>query len=305
MSASSLTSSPNHSPPSGGAQNRSFGASYVGGLWTLYLLTLRQHMHGRRWMVMAVLFLVPAGLAILLRAIADEVPPLSLEFMLAMMLMPQVLLPLTSLLYASGMIQDEQEEQTITYLLIRPIPKWALYLAKLAATLTTTVLVTVVFTLLTYAAIYVGGEGSPDNVVVRAFKAAAIHSLAVVAYCCLFGLLSLVVNRVLVVGILFTAVVEGLLANLPFSLRLGTVIYYTRLIAYRELPFLIPRWDEEIENRTALVWQLDVARDPKLLEHPQIATCFAVLLLGSLVCALLAAWICSRREFHVKTPEKA
>ena len=29
-----------------------------------------------------------------------------------------------------------------------------------------------------------------------------------------------------------------------------------------------------------------------------------VLLVGSLVCTILAAWLCSRREFHVKTPEK-
>ena len=43
-----------------------------------------------------------------------------LEFLLAFMFIPQLLLPLVALLYASGMIQDEQEEQTITYLLDPP-----------------------------------------------------------------------------------------------------------------------------------------------------------------------------------------
>ena len=33
------------------------------GLWTLYALTLRQHLHGKRWMIMALLFLLPAALA--------------------------------------------------------------------------------------------------------------------------------------------------------------------------------------------------------------------------------------------------
>ena len=42
-----------------------------------------------------------------------------------------------------GIVQDEQEEQTMTYLLIRPIPKWALYSVKLLATLTTTVILAV------------------------------------------------------------------------------------------------------------------------------------------------------------------
>ena len=75
-----------------------------------------------------------------------NVPPEALEFMLVMMFMPQALLPLVALLYASGIIQDEQEEQTITYLLMRPIPKWAIYTVKLLAAMTTTAVLVVVFT---------------------------------------------------------------------------------------------------------------------------------------------------------------
>ena len=70
------------------------------------------------------------------------------------MFIPQALLPLVALVYASGILQDEQEGQTITYLLIRPIPKWALYIVKLLATITMAILLTAVFTALTYAAIY-------------------------------------------------------------------------------------------------------------------------------------------------------
>jgi hypothetical protein len=29
-----------------------------------------------------------------------------------------------------------------------------------------------------------------------------------------------------------------------------------------------------------------------------------ILLVASVVCSMLAAYLCSRREFHVKTPEK-
>jgi ABC-type transport system involved in multi-copper enzyme maturation permease subunit len=58
---------------------------------------------------------------------------------IAFMFIPQAILPLLALVYASGIVRDEQEEQTMTYLLICPIPKWALYLGKLFATLTTTI----------------------------------------------------------------------------------------------------------------------------------------------------------------------
>src|SRR5581483_7889528 len=92
-------------------------------LWTLYTLTLRQHMRGKRWIVMTLLFLIPAGLAILARVTNPDAPMIFIEFTLAFMFIPQALLPLIALLYSSGVIQDELEEQTITYLLIRPIPR--------------------------------------------------------------------------------------------------------------------------------------------------------------------------------------
>jgi hypothetical protein len=37
------------------------GISFIA-LWTLYTLTFRQHLHGRRWIVMGVLFLLPPAL---------------------------------------------------------------------------------------------------------------------------------------------------------------------------------------------------------------------------------------------------
>ena len=52
-------------------------------------LTLRQHLHGKRWMVMGVLFLLPAGLAVIARATAPDVPSVGLEFLLAFMFIPQ------------------------------------------------------------------------------------------------------------------------------------------------------------------------------------------------------------------------
>jgi ABC-2 type transport system permease protein len=273
-------------------------------LWTLYTFSLRQHRHGKRWIIMAALMLLPAGLALLVRNTAHNVPGVTLEFVFAFMLIPQALLPLVALIYASGMIQDEQEEQTITYLLIRPIPKWALYVTKLLATLTVAVALTVVFTSLTYAVIYWGADSHGQNIPLRCLKACSIHATAVVAYCCLFGLISLMAKRILIVGILYIAIFEGLFANLAFGVRLLTVIYYTRLIAYRTLPFIVstPFGTQDFAAET---WQLDVRNDPKLLEHPQFGTCLIVLFVGSLVLTALAAFICSRREFYVKTSEKA
>jgi ABC-2 type transport system permease protein len=270
--------------------------------WALFVLTLRQHLHGRRWIVMGVLFLLPAGLAILIRSTAPDAPPMVIEFLLAFMFIPQALLPLVALVYASGIIQDEQEEQTLTYLLIRPIPRWAIYLVKLLATLTTTVVLTAVFTALTYAALYLGGTSGLADVWRRCLTAVGVHSLSVAAYCCLFGLIGLYTRRALIAGILYAAVIEGLLANLPFGLRFVTVIYYARIMAYRSMDFTFTDRGRT-HDLAADAWQLDVRNDPGLEAHPTLQTCVLVLAIAALACAAIGALMCARREFHVKTPE--
>ena len=302
-SAVSIGSIDENRPTTSTKGRRPEGSAFTA-LWALYGLTLRQYLHGKRWMVLAALFLLPAGLALLMRLTAHNVPSGALEFLLVFMFVPQAILPLVALLYASGMIQDEQEEQTITYLLIRPLPKWALYTVKLLATMTTAIVLTVVFTAVTYAVIYLGANASGENIPLQCLKAMAIHSLAVAAYCCLFGLLSLVTKRSLVAGILYIVVVEGVLANLPFGIRLMTVIYYTRLIAFRSLGFVIST-PHGTHNIAAEAWQFDVAKDPSLIEHPQLVACLIVLIVASLICSALAAFIFSQREFHVKTPENS
>jgi ABC-2 type transport system permease protein len=257
-------------------------------------------------MVLAALFLTPAVLAAVVRATAPDVPPIIVEFLFVFMFIPQALLPLVALLYGSGIIQDEQEDQTFTYILVRPLSKWAIYLVKLLATVTTTVVLSAVFTSLTYVVIYVGADVGEENIPLRCLKAVGVHALAVAAYCCLFGLMSLLTRWTLVLGFLYAALFEGLLANLPFGVRLLTIIYYTRLIAYRSMEFLLARPGPAGTRKVdiaAEAWQLDIKSDPNLLQHPSLTTCLTVLLVASFLGAVLGAFLCSQREFHVKTPE--
>jgi ABC-2 type transport system permease protein len=261
-------------------------------------------------MVMAGHCLLTIGLVVLVRWTAppmakDSLGPM-LEFVFVFMFIPQAALPLLALVYSSGIVRDEMEEQTMTYLLIRPIPKPALYLVKLFATLTTTLVLTALLTVVAYAFVYTGVDAGQENVTHRCIEAVKVHSLAVVAYCCLFALVSLLTKQALMVGVLYIVVFEGVLANMPFSIRLATVIYYTRLIAYRAMKFVIPTPDgERTQDLAANAWQLDIRNDPSLLLHPDSSTCVTTLLTASAVCAILGAVLFSQREFYVKTPEKA
>ena len=89
---------------------------------------------------------------------------------------------------------------------------------------------------------------------------------------------------------------------MPFGLRFITVIYYTRIIAYRSMEFTFTVHGRR-EDLAAAAWQIDVNKDPNLLDHPTLGNCVLVLGVASLVFIALGALLCARREFHVKTPD--
>src|SRR5262249_33282543 len=127
-----------------------------GALAVLFVLTLRQHLRGRRLIVVCLLFILPSVLAVIIKLTAQLRPGDlgKVEFVLVLNLLPSALATLTALLYAAGIVRDEVEEQTLTYLLLRPLPRWALYITKLLATILVTSLLTGMFTVLTMAVIY-------------------------------------------------------------------------------------------------------------------------------------------------------
>jgi len=255
-------------------------------LWPLFILSLRQHLRGRRLLVLSLLFLLPSVLAALVRVAPYPPPPDQLEFAFIFNLIPHTLATLTALLYAAGIIQDEVEGQTLTYLLLRPLPRWALYLTKLLATILVTAVLTGVFTIFAFVVIYwntpeLWGDVLPG----RAFKTAALLALAQAAYCSLFGALGLVTRRSLIAGLAYIVVFEGLLANLDFVVRKLTVMYYFRVLAVRWLG--VP----------ANEWSLDLA------VAPGSNSCLLILLGVAAVFTILGAALMMSREFRMKTPE--
>ncbi|MBI3464559.1 MAG: ABC transporter permease subunit, partial [Planctomycetes bacterium] len=230
----------------------------LSGLVALFWLTLRQHARGRRLLVLAFLFTLPVALVVLVRKLDPQVRAAEIEFAIVFHLIPHALVPLTALLYASAMIQDEVEEQTLTYLLIRPLPRWALYLTKLLATLAVTAILAGVFTTATYVAIYWGHDDFWWKVFpLRALKASLLLSLSLVGYCAIFGCISLFTSRTLAAGIGFIIIFEGILANIDFAVRRMTVMYYFRVLSLRWLAVT-----EGLSGVSADPWSLNLARAP-------------------------------------------
>jgi len=255
-------------------------------LGTLFWLTVRQQSRGLRWIIFAILFCLPILIAVGSHLFHWRVTNARLESLLVFGLIANALVPLLALIFAGGMIRNEIEEQTLTYLLVRPLPKWAIYLTKLLATVLIAFLLASVFTTLTYVAIYWGMEDLGKEIFpTRVFKTCCLLGLAILSYCSLFGCLSLFIRWSLIVGVIYILLFEGLLANIDFVLRRLTVMYYIRVLRGRWLNLS----------------EADAGLD--LSGAPTSGASVAVLVVLNLLATGLATLAFASREFRVKTPE--
>ena len=254
----------------------------------LFRMTVARLIRGRRLVVLSLLFSLPVVFALLAQHYEPRYDAAEAALILVLGLIPQTLMPLTALVYGSGMIQDEIEEQTLTYLLIRSLPRPVIYVVKLAATLFVTAAITAVFTLIAYAVVY---RSAPSDVWNRlpdeALKTIVAMCLSLAAYGSLFGLISLFVKRTLVLGVAYIILFEAVLANVDFTIRKVTVMYQFRVLTVRWLALDAKDWNIVLADAPTATWAA------------------LNLTIAAVVLTVLGALLFAGKEFRVKTPEGA
>jgi len=116
-----------------------------------------------------------------------------------------VFVPVATLVFASASLGEPNEDGTLVYLWLRPVARWRIVAAAVAATLTITV--PVVVAPMVVAALLTGA----GEALVRGTVAACV--LATVAYTGVFTWLGLRVKRALVWGLAYILVWEGFVAR--------------------------------------------------------------------------------------------
>lgn len=190
----------------------------------VFALTVRALARGRRLIVIAVLLAVPALLALAFRASEQhpDGPVFALQLFIVLIL--PVLLPLTSLIFATAALGNEIEDGTLIYVALRPISRLKLVVAKLLAA----ALVTVVPVELAVLAMYllaVQDAGNSDLLLALTFATL----FGSVAYCSLFLFLGLALpRRALIVGLGYILAWEGAAAGLSGALATLSIRRYVQ-----------------------------------------------------------------------------
>ena len=175
-----------------------------------------------------------------------------------------LLIPVTALVFASAALGDLAEDGTLVYLWLKPVERWRLVLAALAATLSIALPVAVIPA--TLAAI-IGGGGSRV-----ALGALAGSALATFGYSTVFLGLGLLVRRALAWGLAYILIWEAAVSRVARgAARLSIEVYARSLLAH-------------------------IARRSEPLFGTSITTALIVVVIISVLAVVLTVWALARDE---------
>jgi ABC-2 type transport system permease protein len=186
----------------------------------LLRFSLGQLLAGRRLLIVPLVAL-PLVLPAVFAAGADTDPTTFMLDLFRQFVLP-VLLPVVSLVFSTSAVGAELRDGTVTNILLKPLPRPAILGAKYLAAVLATLLVLLPATTAAHL-IVAGGLGSTD-LLVGMVLAGLVGALA---YCALGLLLSLLMARAVLVGLVYALLWEGAVVSVAPSASSLSIRGYT------------------------------------------------------------------------------
>ncbi len=195
-------------------------------------LSLRQFRAGKAVRLVAVFALAPVLLAAIWAINAQGVSARAFLARTFLDLLAPTIFPLAALVLANNAFGNEVADRTLPYLTMKPMSRLRIVVEKFTGASLLTVVAFLVGLVATWAVVR-ADSGVQDARVLGAMVVAAIFGL--LAYEALLLLLSLLVPRALVVGVVYALLWESVLARFLPGIRLLSVRHYTASIFVRLL----------------------------------------------------------------------
>ena len=201
---------------------------------TITRLTIRQFLRSRSIYVVLGISLLASVLAIIVQAVPGESSLRELRDIFANVLYQDLiaatLLPLATLVLATAALGDEIEDRTLQYLTLKPIGRFRIVLEKLLAVFIVMVPIIWLGIVVTWAISAFGNvEGMRDLL----WPALASSLVAIVGFGSLFLLLSMVMQRALLVGVFYVFVWETALSRFLPGIRAISIRHFTQSLFVR------------------------------------------------------------------------
>jgi ABC-2 type transport system permease protein len=163
-------------------------------------------------------------------------------------LMVATLLPLIALVFGTAALGAELEDGSAIHLLTKPIARWRIVTGKILAAVPVVAVLVGGSTLLT--GLLIGGEQGAMGVTLAFVAGVVVGSLL---YVTLFVALSILSGRALIIGLIYVAIWEGMLAGLFDGTRVFSIRQYVvSMIAWLD-PSDAVRSASTLDTTTAVV----------------------------------------------------
>ncbi len=169
------------------------------------------------------------------------------EFMI--LVFASFVVPVCALAFGTASVGGDREDRTLVFLLVRPIPRSLILLAKFSATVPL-VLGMVVGSFWLYCQL----AGEVGQIAFRLYLPALVYMT--LAYVCLFHLFAVAFRHSTIVALIYALFMEVLLGNIPGIVKRVAVNYYGRSLMYAAgapegLKTPDPQWFEPLSVETA------------------------------------------------------
>ena len=205
-------------------------------MYTVFTLTLRQLTGSRRQAILWLFAALPAAFALLLRYLTDDYSAQIIN--LFDLLLIAIVLPLVVAILATTALGEEVEDRTLAFIVLRPVPKWQIILAKYGAVVILAALPLLIFGAITAGIAFVGdasGESAFDyeTVIKPILGVVAGLAVGIVAYAAAFLWLGLISSQALGFAIVYVLIWEGIAAGIFAGIQYLSIRSYS-VITMRE-----------------------------------------------------------------------
>ncbi len=192
--------------------------------WHLFVVSLLRLVRSRQTAV-SLLLLAFAALAVIAWSIRRERTPAQFTEEIFLTLYTSLLVPIFCLCYGTVGVASDREEQTLVYLLVSPLPRPFVYLAKTAAAFVPSL----AWTLGSLALLCWLGGAAGRKVWPVVWPASLFASLAFVS---LFSVFSVLFRRATVLALTYALFLEALVGNLPGIAKRMAISFYMRCLVF-------------------------------------------------------------------------
>jgi len=189
---------------------------------TIYKLSLMQMLRPKRLLILLFIASIPVALSVVTAIFPPDTEDLVSfrdNFLMGPMVISAVL-PIITVVLGTASLGHEIEDQTMTYLFLKPVSRWGIILPKFLATITVAGVVVIGSGVLTTVIV-------PEGSVTTSVAAAVGLGVGVLAYTSIFTWAGLMTSHALAVGLVYVFVWEAAIVGFLQGVRWLSVRHYT------------------------------------------------------------------------------